>query len=668
MGLAGLGAAILSVKILVDASDAARGMGDAASGVEKMQAKIGGLVEPAALVGGALVGMGKSALSAASDHEQAMGGIDTVFGKSADSVKAWGDQAAKSAGLSSTEYATAAAKIGAQLKTAGVPMDQIAGKTKEMIQQGADLSATYGGTAAEAVDALSSAMRGEADPAERLGLGLSASAVAAEMAAEGTDKLTGKAGTAAKAQATMNLIAKQGAASMGQFAAQSGTAAEAQQIAGASMKNMASTMGQALLPAATAVADIFAKIAEFVQNNSTLFLILAGIVAGFAGAILAVSAALKVYQMAQTLVSAATKIWAGVQWLLNAAMSANPIALVVIAIVALIAIIVLLWTKCDAFRNFFIGMWKQIQAIAETVWKAIVAAFSAAISWIKTAIAAVGVFIGQVWDGIKTGVKAVGDFIAAVWRGIGSAAAAVWTAIRVAAQTVMSAITTAIRAVGLAAAAVWRGIGSAAAAVWTAIKTAVQGMKDAVVNIFRGLGTAAGAVWDGIKNVGKAAFDAISAFIAAEIRGWQKIIEAVVGVFKAVFDRVASVVKSALAPIADAIGAIKSVWDNTFGAISSGIKTVTGWFSKLTGIGKSVASVPKPPGARAAYAYPASPGLTATAMSGGTAAATSRSTGPTIIIQGAVDPDSTARQIKAILGGRDRRTAGIRIGGLAAMA
>jgi hypothetical protein len=175
-------------------------------------------------------------------------------------------------------------------------------------------------------------------------------------------------------------------------------------------------------------------------------------------------------------------------------------------------------------------------------------------------------------------------------------------------------------------------------------------------------------VWDGIKNVGKAAFDAISAFIAAEIRGWQKIIEGVVGVFKAVFDSVAAVVKSALAPIADAIGAIKSVWDNTFGAISSGIKTVTGWFSKLTGIGKSVASVPKPPGARAAYAYPASPGLTATAMSGGTAAATSRSTGPTIIIQGAVDPDSTARQIKAILGGRDRRTAGIRIGGLAAMA
>jgi hypothetical protein len=54
-------------------------------------------------------------------------------------------------------------------------------------------------------------------------------------------------------------------------------------------------------------------------------------------------------------------------------------------------------------------------------------------------------------------------------------------------------------------------------------------------------------------------------------------------------------------------------------------------------------------------------------MTGGSAAATSRS-GVNITIQGAVDPDGTARQIKGILGGRDRRTAGIRIGGLAAMA
>jgi hypothetical protein len=55
-------------------------------------------------------------------------------------------------------------------------------------------------------------------------------------------------------------------------------------------------------------------------------------------------------------------------------------------------------------------------------------------------------------------------------------------------------------------------------------------------------------------------------------------------------------------------------------------------------------------------------------MSGGTAAAAGGSAGPTIVIQGAVDPDGTARQIRGILAGRERRTAGIRVGGLAAIA
>jgi phage-related protein len=694
MGLGSLGAAILSIKILTDASDAAKGMGEAASGVEKMQAKIGGLVGPAALVGGAMVGMGKAALGAASDHEQAMGGIDTVFGKSADQVKAWGDQAAKTAGLSSTEYAEAAAKIGSQLKTAGVPMDQIADKTKTMIQQGADLSATYGGSAASAVDALSSAMRGEADPAERLGLGISAAAVAAEMAAEGTDKLTGKALTAAKAQATMNLITKQGAASLGQFAAQSGTAAEAQQIAGASMKNLASTMGQALLPAATAVGQVMAKLAEFVQQNSQLFLVLAGIVASFAGGILAVSAALKIYQMAQTLVSAATKVWAGVQWLLNAAMSANPIALVVIAIVALIAVIVLLWTKSDAFRNFFIGMWKAIQTAAVAVWKAIVVAFTVAMAAIKVAIAAVGVFIAAVWTAIKLGVQAVGVFVAAVWTAIKAAAAAAWTAIKVAVQAVGraiiavwtaikvaaaaawtaikvavqaagTAIKVAVQAVGTAAAAVWTAIKTSAAAVWKAITTAVRAMQTAITLILDGIRQAAAKVWTAIGDAAKAVWKAIGDTLKTYVDAWKRLIEGVVATFKAVFEKVAAVVKTALDPVTKAIQGIKQLWDDTVGKISDGIGKVTGWISGIVSKFKKVPTAP--PAAAAPAMFAASPSLSAAAVTGAAAAQRS-STGPTIIIQGAVDPDGTARQIRGILAGRERRVAGIRVGGMAAIA
>lgn len=49
--------------------------------------------------------------------------------------------------------------------------------------------------------------------------------------------------------------------------------------------------------------------------------------------------------------SAASKAWAATQWLLNAALSANPIGLVVIAVAALVGGIILAYQKSETFRN-----------------------------------------------------------------------------------------------------------------------------------------------------------------------------------------------------------------------------------------------------------------------------------------------------------------------------
>lgn len=54
------------------------------------------------------------------------------------------------------------------------------------------------------------------------------------------------------------------------------------------------------------------------------------------------------------------------QSILNAVMSANPIALVVIAITALVAAFVVLWNKSEAFRNFWINLWETIKNAAIT--------------------------------------------------------------------------------------------------------------------------------------------------------------------------------------------------------------------------------------------------------------------------------------------------------------
>lgn len=52
---------------------------------------------------------------------------------------------------------------------------------------------------------------------------------------------------------------------------------------------------------------------------------------------------------------------------LNAAMFANPIGLIILAITALVAVFMILWKKCDWFREFWIGLWDKIKETAASV-------------------------------------------------------------------------------------------------------------------------------------------------------------------------------------------------------------------------------------------------------------------------------------------------------------
>src|SRR5690349_18501020 len=197
--------AVLTLQILVDAAQAQAGMVAAGKSAGKFKQNMADLVGPASVVATGLAVIGGAAVKAASDAQQAFGGLDAVFGSNAAQVKEWAANAATSTGLSAAKYSEMAAVIGAQLKNLGVPFDQVAGKSDELIRMGADLAATYGGTTADAVEALGAALRGEADPAERYGLALNQAAIKAKMAEDGTDKLTGAAAKQAKTAALLAL-------------------------------------------------------------------------------------------------------------------------------------------------------------------------------------------------------------------------------------------------------------------------------------------------------------------------------------------------------------------------------------------------------------------------------------------------------------------------------
>ena len=84
-----------------------------------------------------------------------------------------------------------------------------------------------------------------------------------------------------------------------------------------------------------------------------------------------------------TLAEVATALWAKAQAVLNAVMSANPIALVVMAIGALIAIFVVAYNKSETFRNFVNKLWENLKEFGAWVADGFVKAWDGVVKFFK---------------------------------------------------------------------------------------------------------------------------------------------------------------------------------------------------------------------------------------------------------------------------------------------
>nr|DAQ76035.1 MAG TPA: tail tape measure protein [Caudoviricetes sp.] len=90
------------------------------------------------------------------------------------------------------------------------------------------------------------------------------------------------------------------------------------------------------------------------------------------------------------------------QWLLNAAMSANPIVLVVAAIAGLIAAIAILWNTNEGFRNGVLNIW---QTVVDFFTKTIPSAFTTVINWFKSLPSAMVSIGADIVNGLIGGIK-----------------------------------------------------------------------------------------------------------------------------------------------------------------------------------------------------------------------------------------------------------------------
>lgn len=106
-----------------------------------------------------------------------------------------------------------------------------------------------------------------------------------------------------------------------------------------------------------------------------------------------------------TLAEFASAMWAKTQALLNGVLSANPIGLVVTAIVALIAIVVVLYNKCEGFRNFINNMWDGIKNTVANIPKFFKEKFEEILSNATAIFDSIKTTIQSKIDGAKEFVK-----------------------------------------------------------------------------------------------------------------------------------------------------------------------------------------------------------------------------------------------------------------------
>jgi len=140
---------------------------------------------------------------------------------------------------------------------------------------------------------------------------------------------------------------------------------------GLQMDNAKESIGMAILPLAEQLIPHLMKLADFLAENTDLLLIIIGVVGGFAGAIIALNVAMKV----ATIITKAAGIAQGI---FNAIMAANPILLVVIAVVALIAIFIALQKRFNIVgraMEFLSGIFTKAKDTVLGAWDKVLGFF-----------------------------------------------------------------------------------------------------------------------------------------------------------------------------------------------------------------------------------------------------------------------------------------------------
>ena len=585
-----------------------------------------------AAVGAAAGAISFKAIQMAGELEQSTGAVEAVFKQTADKVKAYASTASTSFGVTKNEFQELSILLGAQLKNGGVPLEQLGDKTKDLITLGADLSAQFGGSTAEAIQSISSALKGERDPIEKYGVSLKQASIDAKAAELGFSKVGGSFSNEAQQAATLALIFEQTADAQGAFNRENNTYAHQVQVLKARVHDLAAEFGTLLLPYATRFVQFlneklmpkFEQLKAWLENT--------GIPAfkKFAQWI-----GPKLQRAAEILYTAFTthvlpalrsfKDW----WNSGGAQTLTRLGKLFVAVAPAIYAFGVVFKNAFAATKFAATVPTLIGRIQNafkllipivTGWPFIIAAAIAAI---------VGGFVllyqnsetfrngvSKVWNGIKTAIKPVIDWFTSnvlptlkqqatiIMQTLGMVAKTLLDALKPVAEALAAVIVPVVKFVVnfiigavTSLGPVFTGIGSVIAGVWTYISGGLTGLLQViqgVVQIITGILTLDWhRVWEGAKNVVSGVWTAIQSFIQGAAKVITGAIQAAAGAISAVWNGLWNGVKSVASAawnyipngLRSALSAIHSVMSQLPSIVMNAFSGAGSW---LLGIGEKI--------------------------------------------------------------------------------
>lgn len=377
------GKTTLMIRILADATQAAATMRTASGSAGKLASGFQKAALPAVAIVAGLGAMGKSAA------EDAQG--QAILAQ----------QLRKSAGATDAHVASVEDWISTTSLATGVADDQLRPAFASLARATGDVSQAQSGMGA-ALDVAAATGKDTQTVADALAKAYAGNTGALSKLVPGMDKAVLKSGDM---NAILGELAKK---TGGAAAAAADTAAGKWQRSQVAFSETKEAIGAGLLPMLDKLTGYLATFGQWASKNTTLVTAFALTLGVLAGAVLAVNAAMKV-------AAAATKVWTAMQWLLNAAMSMNPIGLIILGILALVAVFVIAYRKSETFRKIVQGAWKGIQTAAKAawdfIWKYVIQPYLRYVAMMWKAVQIAAALIATAWGKIKNAFKGAWDWI-----------------------------------------------------------------------------------------------------------------------------------------------------------------------------------------------------------------------------------------------------------------